>query len=177
MPSRGEPSAESGRSCFLAVLAVLVIVGLASCRSASPGDTRAEVSSSLTPGAPGSTPIAASSSWAAEGSRLKQFKSDRNSQAGTSSLPGNSGPWAYESKPVDITGPGNYVFDFGPIDPQYESAVTSVASFDWPSDMQFRLSPLSAPEIKQINGGSYFEVTFGVTQFISAYPSMTGWIY
>jgi hypothetical protein len=79
--------------------------------------------------------------------------------------------------PVDIIGAGDYVFDFGPIDPKYESAVTAVASFDWPSDMQFRFSPRSAPEIKQINGEPYFEVTFGVTQFVSPYPAMTGWIY
>ena len=52
------------------------------------------------PGNSATTSVASSAQWGAEGAQLVRE---------------THGNWAYESIPIDITGNGTYLFDFGPV--------------------------------------------------------------
>ena len=71
-----------------------------------------------TPGGTATTSVASSAQWGAEGAQLVRE---------------THGNWAYESIPIDITGTGTYLFDFGPVPASfdYPSNPRGIA-FDWP---------------------------------------------
>lgn len=112
------------------------------------------------PGAPSSGSsavhnIAQSSQWANEGKRLRAFKASQHAKAGnaaasvgpSSSIPPNAGDWAYQSRPVDITGNGNYTLDYGPVDNGFDFPENpSTVVFDFPSDMKLVITPFGRRE-------------------------------
>ena len=80
-----------------------------------------------TPRGPSTTSIASSAQWAAEGAQVARDTGHN---------------WAYESMPIDITGNGTYLFDFGPVPASfdYPSNPKGIA-FEWPPDGHFSEVP------------------------------------
>lgn len=116
--------------------------------------------------------------WSSEGSALMQ---SQQAHPSTNSAPSGvivQTPFAYQSLPVDISGDGNYAFDFGPLN----------SSFNWPTDpfgfaLQWpdsfagavRSSPTVNPRTVQINGSPYFQIGVDVTGV--SCTGLTLWIY
>ena len=109
-----------------------------------------------TPGGTVTTSVASSAHWSAEGAQLV-----RETHAN----------WAYESIPLDITGDGTYLFDFGPVPGSfdYPSHPTGMA-FDWPPDSHFSVVPGGTPaRIATLRGKRYFQIGFTISSFSSPY--------
>jgi hypothetical protein len=121
--------------------------------------------------------IAQSSQWANEGQRLRNFKATEPPPSG-GPTPGNAGDWAYQSNAIDITGDGDYVLDFGPVDNDfdYPNSPTSVA-FNFPSDTEFTILPSGSVGVVTVDGKRYFRVHMRVTNFKESYSQMTAWAY
>ncbi len=117
-----------------------------------------------TPGGTATTSVASSAQWGAEGAQLVRE---------------THGNWAYESVPIDITGNGTYLFDFGPVPASfdYPSNPRGIA-FDWPSDSHFSMLPAGTPtRTVTLRGKRYFQVGFTVSGFSSPYRGYRAWIY
>ena len=117
-----------------------------------------------TPGGTATTSVASSAQWGAEGAQLVRE---------------THGNWAYESIPIDITGNGTYLFDFGPVPASfdYPSNPRGIA-FDWPSDSHFSVVPANtATRTVTLRGKRYFQVGFTVSGFSSPYSGYRAWIY
>ena len=109
-----------------------------------------------TPRGPATTSIASSAQWAGERAQLVREK---------------DGNWTYESMPLDITGNGTYLFDFGPVAASfnYPSGPRAIA-FDWPSDSHFSMLPGNRPARTVTQRGKrYFQISFTVAGFSSPY--------
>ncbi len=109
------------------------------------------------------TSIASSARWAAEGAQLVRE---------------THGNWAYESVPIDITGNGTYLCDFGPVPASfdYPSNPEDIA-FDWPP-AHFSMGPVGTPtRTVTLRGTRYFQVGFTVFRFLSPYGGYRAWIY
>ncbi len=116
-----------------------------------------------TPGGTATTSVASSAQWAAEGAQLVRE---------------THGNWAYESVPIDITGKGTYLFDFGPVSASfdYPSNPRGIA-FDWPSDGRFSIVGATAPHYVALRGKRYVQMGFSVFHFSSPYRGYRAWIY
>ena len=117
-----------------------------------------------TPRGTATTSIASSAHWAAEGAQVARDTGHN---------------WAYESIPVDITGNGTYLFDFGPVPASfdYPSNPKGIA-FDWPPDGHFSVvGANTAPRTVALRGKRYFQVGVTVFQFSSPYTGYRAWIY
>lgn len=75
------------------------------------------------------------------------------------------GTWAFASQPVDIAGPGDYTFRFGPLTAEFDygKTVTSVAYVP-PSDFAGQVTPLPKedPSVVSDGGQRYFQLTMHV---------------
>ena len=81
--------------------------------------------------------------------------------------------------PLDITGNGTYLFDFGPVPASfdYPSSPRGLA-FDWPSDSRFSVvGANTATRTVTLRGKPYFQVGFTVSGFSSPYSGYRAWIY
>ncbi len=95
--------------CLISRVVPVIIAGTAGLGvGLGTGLLSASHGSVATPGGTATTRVASSVQWAAEGGQLVRE---------------THGNWAYESIPIDITGNGTNLFDFGPVH----------ASFDYPS--------------------------------------------
>lgn len=120
--------------------------------------------------------------WADEGARLRQFKHDENlkhqaSGSPMSQLPGNSGDWAYQSLPIDITSAGSYTLTI-PVPQSFDYPTSPYGfSFDSPPDVPFRVEMSGAPRVYVDHGQKY--VTFPVTASgnVTSYGGYTAWIF
>jgi hypothetical protein len=72
----------------------------------------------------------------------------------------NAGDWAFASGPVNIAGPGSYMFRFGPLTREFDLKVT-VTGFHYivPEDFPGELKPIASkgPHIVSADGSRYLE--------------------
>jgi hypothetical protein len=123
--------------------------------------------------------VAMSKQWAAEGARLIKFKASmlKNLPAHLPP-PANTGSYAYQSQPVDITRAGSYILNFGPVDAKFDYPVSPQAIvFDFPPDTKFSVTPAGKTGMVTLNGKRYLQAEVAVTNFSAPYCSLTGWIY
>jgi hypothetical protein len=123
--------------------------------------------------------VAMSKQWAAEGARLIKFKASmlKNLPAHLPP-PANTGSYAYQSQPVDITRAGSYILNFGPVDAKFDYPVSPQAVvFDFPPDTKFSVTPAGKTGMVTLNGKRYLQAEVAVTNFSAPYCSLTGWIY
>jgi hypothetical protein len=135
--------------------------------------SRADIT--LAPGSP-TTLAAESPQWQAEGQRLRATK---NSQAASPSGYAvlNSGDYAYESGPIDITGDGPYTLSFSPVDATFNpSQVPFAIAFEIPPDAGFRVA-LGPASVSNVNGVLTASVPITVRNFTRPYSQFTMWIY
>lgn len=173
--------ASDSRSAFVGrapvLLIFLTLVGaLAGCRSEYGAGNAAAAATTV-------TYFSQSPQWAAEGVRLTEAKqqgaaSDPSDFSGSTNAGDNY--FAYQSLPVDITGDGTYLLDFGPLDsgfnyPQSPSGYNT----EWPPDSfkMFQISPIGTPTIITINGQPYLQTQVKVSNFSATYPQFTAWIF
>lgn len=128
--------------------------------------------------------VADTPEWQQEGARLRQFKKAQNAQGGSpvgcfgAAMPCNAGDFAYQSLPIDISGPGLYRFQFGPLGTGFDFP-TSPRGVSWifPGDATFVILPAGTdPTVMTIGGQRFLEMTFSVTEFRGSYPRFSGWI-
>ena len=153
------------------LLLSLVLTSVACGRPASTAQTAA------TP------PCVSAASWSNRGAELRDSKRDMNADHSATDFPGgvpeNSGDWAYRSLPVDISGPGIYKFDFGPLGPDFDwPNRPSGVAFDFnPPGFRGTIRPAGGAGIITLNGGRYFEVSFKVDNIASPCAGLTLWAY
>ena len=118
-----------------------------------------------TPGRTVATSVASSAQWAAEGAQLILDK--------------DNGNWAYESVPIDITGNGTHLFDFGPVPASFDyPSNPNALAFDWPSDGHFSVVPAnSVMHTVSLRGKRYFQIGFSIFHFSSPYRGYRAWMY
>lgn len=108
---------------------------------------RSSASSSSRAAAATVSACSSDAAWAAEGQDLRSFELEHPT---TLQKPGSKlvtmTPFAYESLPVNVTGPGTYAFDFGPLlDGFHWGSNPNGAGFLWPPDFAGGASPVAAP--------------------------------
>ncbi|GAB3825638.1 hypothetical protein ACFPIJ_45670 [Dactylosporangium cerinum] len=73
----------------------------------------------------------------------------------------NGGGWIYESRPLNLSGPGEYDVVFGPLDAEfdYPKSPTGV-SLGWPPDFQGKVTPVPGhgPAVFAENGTRWLRV-------------------
>ena len=89
------------------------------------------------------------------------------------------GNWAYESIPIDITGNGTHLFDFGPVPASFDYPSNPKGlAFDWPSDGHFSVVPAnSVMHTVTLRGKRYFQIGFSIFHFSSPYRGYRAWMY
>ncbi|HUY43206.1 MAG TPA: hypothetical protein VMU98_05525 [Acidimicrobiales bacterium] len=86
--------------------------------------------------------------------------------------------FAYQSLPVDITGDGNYTFDFGPLLPTFNWPINPFGfAMQWPNSFTgiVRSDPTVNPRTVKINGAQYFQIGVNVTGV--SCTGLTLWMY
>jgi hypothetical protein len=162
----------------LLALAVLSVVGCGDQRYGGASIVTADSRVAMCSSGHGSE-IAMSRQWAAEGARLIKFKASmlKNLPAHLPA-PANTGSYAYQSQPVDITKAGNYILNFGPVDAKFDYPNSPQAVvFDFPPDTKFSVTPAGNISMVTLNGKRYLQAEVAVTNFSAPYCSLTGWIY
>lgn len=152
----------------------LVAVAAACLLLVSCSDTSTRVN---TTSADTDTPrIAAQPEWAAEGNRLRADKAANARKGGRN--PDNAGDFAYQSSPIDITGPGDYPLTFGPVANLFDPPRSPAGlALNVPSDASFKYEMVNAPTVKVGSGGRFVTWTLRVISKDAAYPQFTMWIY
>jgi hypothetical protein len=148
----------------------------ANSASQSPSTSTTTTTSSSSTTTTSGTRYASTSAWANEGSQLVAAKASHQTAPGGAAN-ADSGDWAYESAPVDITGNGTYQLrfsvpsDFG----QYLSPASGspvAFSFEYPPDVTFQ--PVAGSV--SLNGTS-LTVSLTVSHLTAPYDEFTVWIY
>ena len=124
---------------------------------------------------------ASKAEWAEEGQRLRAFKNSKNEEARTSgrALPSNAADFAYQSEPVDITTPGKYELNFGPVDDWFDFPKSpDGVSWNLPPDYieHFEATWLGGRTVT-VEGHRMFQSTLVVTNVKSRYLGLTAWVY
>jgi hypothetical protein len=118
--------------------------------------------------------------WTAEGAALLAFQAGNPSTVQGPASTTTVTPFAYESNPVNTSGPGVYTFEFGPLLPGFSwGSNPPGAAFLAPPDFQGSVSPVGSPEPPQViavSGQTYFQQEVDIT----GGPACTGlqlWMY
>lgn len=121
--------------------------------------------------------IAGSDSWAREGDRLVADKFaalERSDQPAV-----NSRPYAYQSRATDVTGPGSYDLEFGPVSESFRyPGPDTGGSLNVPSDVSFTYHWTGVT--LSVRGGQRFVVASLVIDkdgFREPYPGFSVWLY
>lgn len=125
------------------------------------------------------SPCPLPSGWATEGSALSSYKQSAPLPSISQGLAlADSGNWAYSSLPQIISGPGTYVFDFGPVDSAFNSPSSPTAvSFDSPSDIGATFGPASGIAVVTKSNARYIEVSFKLTGNVPTCSGLVLWAY
>ncbi len=114
--------------------------------------------------------------WAAEGSRLIAAKAANAQSSNVQAL--NTGNFAYQSLPIDVTQNGTYTVEFGPLDPQFVQSPPTGYAIEYPGDIQFHAVPAMQPgEVVTLNGENYWQIQIEVTNFVAPYSYFAMWLY
>jgi hypothetical protein len=115
------------------------------------------------------------SDWASDGQLLIAHK--EGSDADSSAL--NAAPYAYASRPINVSSDGTYSLYFGPLDSSSEPAVSKVAVFDFPKNISFSWKPAfdTPGKIVSLSGSDYYEMTYEFTNVAAPYDDLTVWLY
>lgn len=163
------------RSFFASAASAVAVVAVGSAVGAiiSHGGTNRVASAQVTTT---TTNIAGSAEWSAEGAQL--IKDVLASAPDTGNRTYNNGDWAYESVPIDITGNGEYIVDFGPVPASFDYPLHPTGiTFDWPSDGQFSVVVNSGVDRVISHGDIYVQMRFAVSRFSAPYTGYRAWIY
>lgn len=150
--------------------------------------TETSTTSSLDESADSSDGLQAhSDSWATEGERIRADKRENATKNGF--RPFNAGDYAYQSQPVDVSGPGQYETTVGPIDGwvDYELKPDRPSSIDnkplsWvvkrTDDQRFDIQLIAAHVINE-GDQRLLAVTFNVIEDpgFTPYPGYSFWLY
>ena len=168
----------SRRSRLLVRTVVLGVAGAALAGCAAQASSTTPHPATLQAQAQATSKVA----WADEGARLRQFKHDENLKHKPSDfpggqLPGNSGDWAYQSLPIDITSAGRYTLTI-PVPQSFNYPTSPYGfAFESPPDAPFRVAMSGTAKVYVDHGQKY--LTFPVTASgnVTSYGGYTAWIF
>lgn len=115
--------------------------------------------------------------WSGEGSELlageRQHPSTNDGPTSTTVQT----PFAYQSLPVDIAGPGTYTFTFGPLTQPFHWGIDpfGLATY-WPQDFNGSANPAGGPRVVSLHGSTYVRLAVAVDS-PSTCSGLTLWVY
>lgn len=165
------------RRCLsVLVMSLLLVAAGGACSLA---DNETEVGTQAPP-AQGSGSEASARDWAAEGDRLRQAKREarhpQNDGGGHRSVV-NGDDFAFQSRPVDIVGPGTYQLVWQDLPPSFNPPVSPAGfSINYPPNTQFSVT-LGNISVDRVGEGVRIVQAVEVTNFKAPYPQFTLWLY
>ena len=120
-------------------------------------------------------PCSTDAQWSLEGQKIIHDKEQANLHPQPSGqVSGNAGLYAYASRPVDVSGPGTYRFDFGPVSSDF---VPSGFVYMLPPDFQVDNMPLGPLSLVTVDGSKYLEGSISLGGKVPTCRGLVAWAY